>query len=139
MLINRDDGMDKRAIQPQETAALITASAHISMLKRKCTCGQHTIVGGQYADCRKKWLPWQHRATTQAEPATVPPIVHGVLQAAVEAESGRLMANEAVASVLMAGGAVPRVLGGSIHLVQSGDPGHLGKRIARAVHGGIGE
>ena len=61
------------------------------------------------------------------------------LQAAVEAELARLLAAGGVASGLQAGGAVPSLPGGSIHLVEGGDPGHLGMQIARAVHGGIGK
>lgn len=61
------------------------------------------------------------------------------LQAAVEAELARLLAEGGVAASLRAGGAVPSRRGGSIHLADGKDPAHLGSQIARAVHGGIGE
>lgn len=49
------------------------------MLQRTCACGQHTIAGGECAECRNKRLSLQRRAINQAEPTTVPPIVHEVL------------------------------------------------------------
>jgi len=60
------------------------------LLQRQCaTCRQHTIAGGERAECQKKQSmlsrppslsPLQRRATNQAEPSEVPPIVHEVLQ-----------------------------------------------------------
>lgn len=50
------------------------------LLQRQCACGQHTVAGGECADCRKKRLNLQHRATNQAEPISVLPIVHDVLR-----------------------------------------------------------
>lgn len=50
------------------------------LLQRQCACGQHTIAGGECAECRKKRLPLQRRAANQTEPAAVPPIVHEVLR-----------------------------------------------------------
>ncbi len=49
-------------------------------LQRKCACGQHTVAGSECAGYHKKRLSLQRRATSQAEPATVPPIVHQVLR-----------------------------------------------------------
>ncbi len=51
------------------------------ILQRKCACGQHTVASGECAECRKKRLPLQRRATNQVEPTSVPPIVHEVLRA----------------------------------------------------------
>lgn len=50
------------------------------VLQRKCACGQHTVAGSECAECRKKRLPLQRRASNQSEPATIPPIVHDVLR-----------------------------------------------------------
>lgn len=48
------------------------------ILQRKCTCGNHTVAGGECVECRKKRL--QRKTTNQVEPETVPPIVHQVLR-----------------------------------------------------------
>src|SRR5215217_527643 len=48
-----------------------------NLLQRKCACGGTPGPDGECAECRKKRL--QRRATNPAEPATVPPIVHDVL------------------------------------------------------------
>ena len=48
-----------------------------NLLQRKCACGGTPGSDGECAECRKKRL--QRHSTGQAEPATVPPIVHDVL------------------------------------------------------------
>jgi hypothetical protein len=48
------------------------------ILQRKCACGQHTVAGGECAECRKKRL--QGKATGHIGPETAPPIVHEVLR-----------------------------------------------------------
>ncbi|GAB4578154.1 MAG: hypothetical protein Fur0022_08870 [Anaerolineales bacterium] len=48
------------------------------VLQRKCACGQHTGNGGECEACKKKRL--QRKAAHQAEPSSVPPIVHEVLR-----------------------------------------------------------
>src|SRR5215211_6440422 len=48
------------------------------LLQRKCACGGTPGPSGECAECRKKRL--QCRATNQAEPSAVPPIVHEVLR-----------------------------------------------------------
>src|SRR5215211_6884774 len=48
------------------------------LLQRKCACGGTPGPSGECAECRKKRL--QRRATNQAEPSAVPPIVHKVLR-----------------------------------------------------------
>jgi hypothetical protein len=68
----------------------------------------------------------------------VPYYQRPLLQAAVEGELVRLLARGGVAMGLMAGGAVPSLPGGAIHLAEGNDPTYLGTQIARAVHGGIG-
>lgn len=50
------------------------------ILQRKCACGQHTVAGGECAECSKKKLTLQRRAINHAETIGVPPIVHEVLR-----------------------------------------------------------
>lgn len=50
------------------------------LLQRKCACGGSQGVDGECEDCREKRLGLQRRATNQAAPSTVPPIVHEVLR-----------------------------------------------------------
>ena len=51
------------------------------LLQWKCACGQHTGGGGEREEYRKKKEVLQRSRGTQAEPATVPPVVHDVLSA----------------------------------------------------------
>jgi hypothetical protein len=60
------------------------------------------------------------------------------LQAALEAELGRLLAEGGLATGLADGTMVPGLAGGNIQLAQDNEPGALGRQIARAVYGGIG-
>jgi hypothetical protein len=46
------------------------------LLQHKCACGQHTVAGGECAECRKKRMSLQRKAMNQAEPS----IVHEVLR-----------------------------------------------------------
>lgn len=62
-----------------------------------------------------------------------------VLQAAVEAELGRLLAEGGVSPDLAGGGAVPSVRAGGFEMGGDGNPDQLGTRIARSVYGGIGK
>lgn len=57
---------------------MITGAAIPGLLQRKCACAQHTIAGGECAECRKKRL--QRKASNYAKPGTVPTIVHEVLR-----------------------------------------------------------
>jgi hypothetical protein len=69
------------------------------------------------------------------------PISHSqrpIVQAALEAELAGLLAADGIAPELQAGGALPRVPGGSIELTSDDNPGQLGRQIAQAVYGGIG-
>ncbi len=58
------------------------------MLQRNCACGQHTIVGGECADCRRDRIEasragatsLQRQPANRTEPAAVPPVVHDVLR-----------------------------------------------------------
>lgn len=58
------------------------------------------------------------------------------LQAAVEAELGRLLAQGGLAGDLSSGAAVPSIRADSIPA--AGKPAELGAGIARSVYGGIG-
>ena len=60
------------------------------------------------------------------------------VQAAVEAELGRLMTEGGLASHLQAGGTVPQIRAGVIQLSSGANPQQLGRQIAHAVYQGIG-
>jgi len=60
-----------------------------------------------------------------------------LVQAAVEAELSRLLAEGDLAAELAEGGAVPSVPADSIKLA-GGSPSEMGRQIARSVYGGIG-
>jgi hypothetical protein len=60
------------------------------------------------------------------------------LQAAVEAELARLLAEGGLAPGLTAGGAIPALRGGALQLLERGGAAGMGEGIARAVFGGIG-
>jgi len=49
------------------------------LIQRKCACGGSAGVDGECAECRSKRLSVQRSPATQAEPTSVPPIVHDVL------------------------------------------------------------
>jgi hypothetical protein len=69
------------------------------------------------------------------------PIAYGqraLLQAAVEIELARLLAQGGLAEGLAGGVMVPSLPAGAIQLDGVGDPASLGGRIARAVYGSIG-
>jgi hypothetical protein len=61
------------------------------------------------------------------------------LQAALETELGRLLARGGISPEARSGGAVPSLRAPSIQVSRDGSPSRLGKQIARAVYGGIGE
>ncbi|MBD2773378.1 hypothetical protein [Iningainema tapete] len=70
------------------------------------------------------------------------PIPHSqrpLLQAAVEAELARLVTNDGLATSLLAGGAVPKILASNIQLTQDSNSTLLGQQIAQAVYGGLGQ
>ncbi|MCL4266862.1 MAG: DUF4157 domain-containing protein [Anaerolineae bacterium] len=66
--------------QVTEHKAVIPASnlRQAGKLQRKCACGQHTVAGGECAECRRKRL--QRKAVDYGEETAVPPIVHEVLR-----------------------------------------------------------
>lgn len=59
------------------------------------------------------------------------------VQAALEAELTRLLAEGGLAPALLEGGALPRVPAGHFALAGDGDPVRLGQQIAQAVYGGL--
>ena len=61
-----------------------------------------------------------------------------LVQAAVEAELGRLLAAGGLVPELSVGGAVPRLAAGPLSLAPHATPAQLGTGIASAVYGGIG-
>ena len=61
-----------------------------------------------------------------------------LVQAAVEAELARLLTAEGLSADCLAGGAMPSLRAGGIHLMKDSNPTQLGQQIARAVHVGIG-
>ncbi len=65
------------AIQWQ-TQTMPTPQVQGSILQRQCACGQHTVAGGECAECRKKRL--QRKAAGHTNPETASPIVQEVLR-----------------------------------------------------------
>jgi hypothetical protein len=61
------------------------------------------------------------------------------LQAAVEAELGRLLTEGGMGESLAAGGAVPSLRAEGFQMSGDGNPAQLGQQIARSVYGGIGK
>ena len=61
------------------------------------------------------------------------------LQAAIEEELARLLANGSLAVDLQTPGMLPRLSGGTLELTGNEEPHLLGKRIARAIYRGIGQ
>jgi hypothetical protein len=69
---------------------------------------------------------------------SVPHAQRPLLQAAVEEELGRLLAESGLGSELRSGGAVPSVPTASIQLAPDGNPTQWGQQIAQSVYRGIG-
>jgi hypothetical protein len=60
-----------------------------------------------------------------------------LVQAALEAELGRLLAVDGLAAGLLAGGAVPTLPAGAISIGRETSPAALGRQIAQAMYGGL--
>ena len=60
------------------------------------------------------------------------------LQGAIEEELARLLVEGGLKPELLANRAVASAQGGSLEIAAKGDPGGLGRQIARALHQGIG-
>ena len=69
---------------------------------------------------------------------SLPPAQRPVLQAAMQAELGRLLAEGGVGAAWQSGGAVPSVTAPQIQLSPEGTPTQWGHQIAHAVYRGIG-
>ncbi|HKI06200.1 MAG TPA: hypothetical protein VKK31_29755 [Thermoanaerobaculia bacterium] len=69
----------------------------------------------------------------------VGPAQRPVLQAAVEAELGRLFMEGGMGESLTVGGALPSLRAEGFQMSGDGNPARLGRQIARAVYGGIGK
>lgn len=73
-----------RQTQLRTGARGVETALPVSILQRKCACGQRTIAGGECSDCGKKQLMLQ-RANRNSELGTrnaggVPPLAHDVLR-----------------------------------------------------------
>jgi hypothetical protein len=72
-----------RVATPEQPIA--SSTQRISLLQRQCACGQHTMAGGECAECGKKPLASQRASLsprgrgTEAE-EKVPPSVHEILR-----------------------------------------------------------
>lgn len=62
-----------------------------------------------------------------------------LLQAALEAELGRLLAEGGLGNAFQTGGAVPRLAGGTVEHGADRTPANLGESVARAVYAGLGD
>ena len=62
-----------------------------------------------------------------------------LVQAAVEAELGRLLAQPGGAFSWAVSGAVPSVPGGTLTLVPGSTPANLGRQIGQAVYASLGQ
>jgi hypothetical protein len=71
------------------------------------------------------------------EGVSVPQAQRPLLQAAMEAELGRLMTEGGVGESWRSGGAVPSVPAAAIQLSADGNYTQWGQQIARSVYGGI--
>jgi hypothetical protein len=69
---------------------------------------------------------------------SVPHAQRPLLQAAVEAELGRLLAEGGIGAQLRSAGAVPSLSTPAIQLSSEGNPAQWGHEIAHAVYRGIG-
>lgn len=65
--------MSQQTAAPTQARSPAPAPA-AGLLQRQYACGQHTIAGGECAECRQKRLALQRRATNPADPPAVPPL-----------------------------------------------------------------
>src|SRR5690348_7448589 len=70
--------MNEHAIakSPRSTTFTFT-SMQRGILQRKCACGQHTVAGGECAECRKKHEAVIQRAAVSSAPVNGVPVSHG--------------------------------------------------------------
>lgn len=69
---------------------------------------------------------------------SIPHAQRPLLQAAVEAELGRLLATGGLGAEFLSGGAVPKIKAGSMEITPDGNYTQMGQQIAQAVYRGIG-
>jgi len=62
-----------------------------------------------------------------------------LVQEALEAELSRLLTADGLDQSLRVTGLISQVSGGGISLTSPSDPAYVGRKIAEAVYGGIGE
>lgn len=73
--------MKGHSIATSAAAPLSTTSVAGGVLQRACDCGQHTVGGGECAECKKKKKQsLQRQADGPGHPDVAPPIVHDVLR-----------------------------------------------------------
>jgi hypothetical protein len=60
-----------------------------------------------------------------------------ILKASLETELGRLLAKKGLSSGIQSGGALKTILTDAVDIGETGRPAYLGRRIARAVYGGL--
>lgn len=56
---------DQTVTHAQKTATITSAPSNACVLQRKCACGQHTIAGGECAECRQKRNQMQNIASNR--------------------------------------------------------------------------
>lgn len=75
--------MNKQLQTQMKAAAALAPSftpVPIGLLQRKCACGRSPGVTGECEACSSNKLTMQRRASNQAEPSAVPPIVYDALR-----------------------------------------------------------
>ena len=71
------------------------------------------------------------------EGITLPSHQFPMLKASLENELGRLLVRKGIAPDLQRVGAIKTVRTESVRIVEENGPSHLGKQIAKSVHGGL--
>ncbi|MBD0372209.1 MAG: DUF4157 domain-containing protein [Pyrinomonadaceae bacterium] len=70
-----------KAVGTARPAAAVLTSARGRVLQRACACGQHTVAGGECAECQqKRGAGLQRSAVNHELRSAVPPVVHEVLR-----------------------------------------------------------
>jgi hypothetical protein len=73
--------MSDRTLTQMKTVAPTLAPVNNGILQRKCDCGNHTVAGGECAECGEEGGTSLQRSAVSNQPMNgVPPIVHEVLR-----------------------------------------------------------